>query len=64
MECGGFDMEYLAFNEMSIKWNILSCRVRKLCEEGRGAGAVQKSNLWLIPVSAIKPDGLQKGRKK
>lgn len=57
-------MEYLTSNEMSIKWNISSRRVRKLCEEGRVSGAVQKSNLWLIPEGTLKPDGLQRGRKK
>ena len=28
-------MEYLTSNEIAIKWNISSRRVRKLCGEGR-----------------------------
>ena len=32
--CGGMDMEYLTSNEIAVKWDISSRRVRKLCEEG------------------------------
>ena len=51
-------MEYLTSNEMSIKWNVSSRRVRKLCEEERVAGAVQKSNVWCIPEGTLKPERL------
>lgn len=57
-------MEYLTSNEVSLKWDISSRRVRKLCGEGRVEGAVQKGNLWLIPENSIKPEELQRGRKK
>lgn len=56
-------MEYLTSNEMAGKWDISSRRVRKLCEEGRVEGAVQKSNLWLIPECSLKPKEFQRGRK-
>lgn len=56
-------MEYLTSNEMAEKWDISSRRVRKLCEEGRVEGAVQKSNLWLIPECSLKPKKFQRGRK-
>lgn len=47
-----------------MKWDISSRRVRKLCEEGRVEGALQKSNLWLIPENSLKPEVFQRGRKK
>lgn len=56
-------MEYITANEIAEKWNISSRRVRKLCEEGRVDGAVQKGNLWLIPASTPKPTELPRGRK-
>lgn len=57
-------MEYLTSNEIALKWDISSRRVRKLCGEGRVVGAVQKGNLWLIPEDSIKPEEFQRGRKK
>lgn len=57
-------MEYLTSNEIALKWEISSRRVRKLCGEGRVYGAVQKGNLWLIPESSSKPEEFQRGRKK
>lgn len=56
-------MDYLTSNEMAIKWDISSRRVRKLCGEGRVDGAIQKGNLWLIPENALKPKEHQRGRK-
>lgn len=38
--CGGMDMEYLTSNEIAVKWDISSRRVRKLCEEGKVNGTV------------------------
>lgn len=58
-------MEYLTSNEIAIKWDISSRRVRKLCGEGRVIGAVQKGNLWLIPILHQNPkssEGAGKGR--
>lgn len=60
---GGSIMEYLTSNEIAIKWDISSRRVRKLCGEGRVTGAVQKGNLWLIPNTTSKPEEFRKGRK-
>lgn len=62
--CGGMDMEYLTSNEIAVKWDISSRRVRKLCGEGRVEGAIQKGNLWLIPENSMKPEEFQRGRKK
>lgn len=56
-------MEYLTSNEIAEKWDISNRRVRKLCEEGRVEGAVQKSNLWLIPECSLKPKEFHRGRK-
>lgn len=56
-------MEYLTSNEIAMKWNISSRRVRKLCGEGRVAGALQKGNLWLIPITTPKPEEQRRGRK-
>ena len=61
---GGMNMEYLTSNEIALRWDISSRRVRKLCGEGRVAGAVQKGNLWLIPDNSQKPEEFQRGRKK
>lgn len=33
--CEGMDMEYLTSNEIAVKWDIFSRRVRKLCGEER-----------------------------
>lgn len=60
---GGKIMEYLTSNEIAIKWDISSRRVRKLCGEGRVIGAVQKGNLWLIPNTTSKPEEFRRGRK-
>ena len=56
-------MEYLTSNEIAMKWNISSRRVRKLCGEGRVTGALQKGNLWLIPTTTQKPEEHRRGRK-
>ena len=56
-------MEYITANEIATKWLISSRRVRKLCEEGRVEGALQKANLWLIPSSTPKPIELPRGRR-
>lgn len=56
-------MEYITANETADIWQISSRRVRKLCEEGRVKGAIQKANLWLIPTSSPKPQELPRGRK-
>lgn len=60
---GGKVMEYLTFNEIAIKRDISSRRVRKLCSEGRVIGAIKKGNLWLIPNTTLKPEEFRRGRK-
>jgi len=56
-------MDYITASEIATKWQILSRRVRKLCEEGRVEGALQKANLWLIPSSTPKPLERPRGRR-
>ncbi|MDF2589133.1 MAG: DNA-binding protein [Anaerocolumna sp.] len=48
-------MEYLTTAEVAEKWGITRRRVTVLCDEGRIIGAVQKGNIWLIPLNAEKP---------
>lgn len=62
--CGGKIMEYLTSNEIAVRWSISSRRVRKLCDEGRVLGALQKGNLWLIPDNTPKPEAYRRGRKR
>lgn len=59
----GKTMEYLTSDEIAIKWDISSRRVRKLCGEGRVIGAVHKGNLWPIPNITSKPEEFRRGRK-
>lgn len=56
---GGIDMGYLTSSEIAVKGDISSRRVRKMCEEGRVEGVLQKSKLWLIPESLLKPEVFQ-----
>ena len=56
-------MNYLTAAEAADKWRISSRRVTKLCNEGRVKGAVRKSNVWLIPTKAEKPQELKRGVK-
>lgn len=49
-------MEYLTSSEIAEKWHISRRRVSTLCAEGRIDGAIHKSNLWLIPKDAEKPE--------
>ena len=56
-------MEYLTSEEIAKKWDISTRRVTTLCKDGRIAGAVQKSGVWLIPDTAKKPENMKRGRK-
>ena len=57
-------MDYFTSLEIAKKWGISSRRVTILCNEGRIAGAIMKSGVWLIPCNASKPVEKQRGRKK
>ena len=57
-------MEFYTTMEMAKIWKISRRRVTTLCTEGRVEGALQKSNLWLIPENSLKPEVFQRGRKK
>ncbi|MBO5022481.1 MAG: Fic family protein [Clostridia bacterium] len=46
---------YITIKEASLKWEISERRIRKLCEEGRIAGAVKVGKSWNIPKEASKP---------
>lgn len=56
-------MEYLTSEEIAQKWDISSRRVTTFCKDGRIAGAIQKSGVWLIPDNAQKPESMKRGRK-
>lgn len=49
-------MEFITVKEASEQWNISTRRVCILCKNGRIPGAVKKSKVWMIPVSAQKPE--------
>jgi len=53
-------MNYITVTEASEKWNITTRRICILCNEGRIAGAIKKSRVWMIPENAKKPED---GRK-
>lgn len=55
-------MNYLSVNEISAIWNISSQLVRRLCRDGRIAGAKRTSEGWLIPEDAERPE--RKERRK
>lgn len=48
-------MEYQSLQDVSLKWNISTRRIRTLCVEGRIEGAVKVGNQWIIPIDAKKP---------
>lgn len=42
--CGGMNMEYLTSNEIEVKWDISSRRIRSICKERRDEDTLQKTN--------------------
>ncbi len=56
-------MDYLSTSEIAEKWGLSRRRVSVYCKEGRIPGAVQKSNMWLVPSNAEKPIDPRKARK-
>lgn len=48
-------MEYLSITQTAKKWNISTRRIRRLCTEGRIAGAQKVGAYWLIPEDTDKP---------
>lgn len=49
-------MEFMSAKEASDKWGISKRRVQVLCAEGRIEGAMKVGIVWVIPLSAIKPE--------
>lgn len=49
-------MQLQSVKETAERFNISERRVQKLCEAGRIEGAQMISNVWLIPISAEKPN--------
>lgn len=53
-------MEYMSAKEVAEKWGITRRRVQVYCIDGRIAGAVKVSAVWLIPKDAEKPSDPRK----
>ncbi|SDF17358.1 Dam family site-specific DNA-(adenine-N6)-methyltransferase [Desulfovibrio legallii] len=49
-------MHVMTTKEAAIKWKISQRRVAKLCSEERIAGATFVGKIWLIPITAAKPE--------
>jgi hypothetical protein len=53
--------DYKTIKEAAAEWNITTRMVHRYCATGRIHGAMQKGNLWLIPMDADKPADRRKG---
>ncbi len=53
-------MEYISVAEAAKKWDVSDRSVRNYCAQGRISGAFLTGKTWNIPVSAEKPDRLNK----
>ena len=56
---GGDIMRFESINEVALKWNISTRRIRTLCIENRIKGATKIGAQWLIPCDAKKPKDLR-----
>ena len=52
-------MRFESINEVALKWNISTRRVRTLCVENRIKGAMKIGAQWVIPKDAKKPKDLR-----
>jgi len=58
------ELEWLTPLQVAEKWEITERQVQALCLQGKVAGAVKVSKVWLIPKDAPKPvDGRTKAAK-
>lgn len=58
-------MQYMKVSQAAEKWELSARRVRLLCQENRINGVIRKGNLYMIPITAIKPqDGRSTGKSK
>ncbi len=48
--------EFIDVQMAAKKWNTAPWKVQVLCDDGQVEGAMKESGVWLIPVSAQKPD--------
>lgn len=58
-------MQYMKVSQAAEKWELSARRVRLLCQENRINGVIRKGNLYMIPITATKPqDGRSTGKSK
>lgn len=55
--------EYLTATETAERWNITVRRVQTLCNQNRVNGAIKEGGIWLIPLSAKKPQKVKSEKK-
>ena len=53
-------MDFISVSETAKKWGISERSVRNYCAQGRIAGSFLTGKTWNVPVSAEKPDRLNK----
>lgn len=46
---------YMTVKATAVKWKITERQVQILCKTNRVQGAIQVSQIWLIPSNAVKP---------
>ena len=57
-------MDLITTKETSELWDISTCRVQVLCDNGKVSGAMRLGNMWVIPKGTPKPiDGRTKVSK-
>lgn len=49
-------LSYMTANEAAEKWNISHRRVLTLCKDNRIKDVAMLGNMWIIPISATKPE--------
>lgn len=55
-------LAYMTANEAAEKWNISHRRVLTLCKENRITDVAMLGNMWIIPISAQKPEDARSRR--
>lgn len=55
---------FMTAKEASKNWGISQRRVATLCSEGRVENATILGNMWLLPITAMKPDDARYLQKK
>lgn len=48
---------FITVQEVAEKWGVTPRQVQILCKEGRIAGVMRMSRIWIIPEDAKKPTG-------